>query len=98
MLEDQGMYLYPSFKFYVSKFNLFRIFVNFIFCKTIFKMLYFFNFFYVDLLEAVSLFANLLVEIRSSTSGSPYSSHKRELFWSCCLLVNTEFFPLGISI
>ena len=39
---------------------------------------------YVDLLEAVSLFTSLLVEVRSSTLGSPHTPQKRSLFGSCC--------------
>ena len=89
------MCLYPSIKFSASKFNLCRMFVSlFIFFgKSISKMLYFLikKGFYMGLLEAVSLFASLLVGVRLSTLRSPYTLKKRELFWELLLLLSSLY-------
>ena len=78
--------LIPPFKFYISKFNLFRMFVNFIFAKRFPKrsFLKLKKSFYVGLLEAAYPFTSLLVEIKSSTLESPHTPLKQELFKNCC--------------
>ena len=69
-------FMYPSLTCFVS---LLTLFLQIDFQNVLLKKK-----FYVGLLEAISLFAILLVEVRSSTSGSLHTLQKWELVGSCC--------------